>query len=171
MQLDVFRQKLEELFLDVLGGDVSPEEINNQIKEVVQENYYYHKHLCSRSYELLSLISGGYVPQEQEYYDGWDSDSSLEDLDVIGSYVSPFNWEEHYYPEEYTKDPMFSISTSMADDTISNNKWTLPVGVDGLTGDCIVNLPDDLLEKVGWKESDQLEWIDRGDGSFELRKV
>lgn len=50
-------------------------------------------------------------------------------------------------------------------------KWTLPVEVDGLTGDCLITLPDDLLEKVGWKENDQLEWIDRDDGSFELRKA
>ena len=50
-------------------------------------------------------------------------------------------------------------------------KWQLPVGVDGLTGDCYVNLPDDLLERVGLKEGDTVEWIDRKDGSFELRKV
>ena len=50
-------------------------------------------------------------------------------------------------------------------------KWQLPVGVDGLTGDCYVNLPDDLLERAGLKEGDTVEWIDRQDGSFELRKV
>ena len=50
-------------------------------------------------------------------------------------------------------------------------KWQLPVQVDGLTGDCFVNLPDDLLERAGLKEGDTVEWIDRGDGSFETRKV
>lgn len=50
-------------------------------------------------------------------------------------------------------------------------KWQLPVQVDGLSGDCFVEFPDDLLERAGLKEGDVVEWIDRGDGSFELRKV
>ena len=50
-------------------------------------------------------------------------------------------------------------------------KWKLPVQVDGLTGDCYINLPDDLLERAGLKEGDTVEWVDRYDGSFEMRKV
>jgi len=50
-------------------------------------------------------------------------------------------------------------------------KWQLPVEVDGLTGECFVSFPDDLLEAADLKEGDTVKWIDRGDGSFELRKV
>jgi hypothetical protein len=50
-------------------------------------------------------------------------------------------------------------------------KWQLPVEVDGLTGDCYVQFPDDLLEAANLKEGDTVKWIDNGDGSFELRKV
>jgi hypothetical protein len=50
-------------------------------------------------------------------------------------------------------------------------KWQLPVQVDGLTGDCFVEFPDDLLERAGFKEGDIVEWVPRGDDSFELRKV
>jgi hypothetical protein len=50
-------------------------------------------------------------------------------------------------------------------------KWQLPVEVDGLTGDCLVQFPDDLLEAANLKEGDVVEWIGRKDGSFELRKV
>jgi hypothetical protein len=50
-------------------------------------------------------------------------------------------------------------------------KWQLPVEVDGLSGECYVNLPDDLLEAANLKENDIVRWIDRKDGSFELRKV
>ena len=50
-------------------------------------------------------------------------------------------------------------------------KWQLPVEVDGLSGDFYVNFPDDLLEAANLKEGDQVEWIDRNDGSFELRTV
>jgi len=50
-------------------------------------------------------------------------------------------------------------------------KWQLPVEVDGLSGDCYVSFPDDLLEAANLKEGDTVKWIDNGDGSFELRKV
>ena len=50
-------------------------------------------------------------------------------------------------------------------------KWQLPVQVDGLSGDCYVEFPDDLLERAGLVEGDTVKWIDRNDGSFELRKV
>ena len=51
------------------------------------------------------------------------------------------------------------------------NRWVLPVQIDGLTGECSINLPDDLLERAGLKEGDMVHWIDRKDGSFEVRKV
>ena len=51
------------------------------------------------------------------------------------------------------------------------NRWVVPVELDGLSGECYIQLPDDLLERAGLKEGDQVEWIGRGDGSFELRKV
>jgi len=50
-------------------------------------------------------------------------------------------------------------------------KWQLPVQVDGLTGDCFVEFPDDLLEAADLKEGDTVEWIPNGSDSFELRKV
>ena len=52
--------------------------------------------------------------------------------------------------------------------------WTLPVETvfNGDSGeeDYVITLPNDLLEESGWKEGDDLEWIDRGDGAFQLRK-
>jgi len=50
-------------------------------------------------------------------------------------------------------------------------KWQLPVEVDGLSGECYVNFPDDLLEAANLKEGDKVEWVDNNDGSFTLRKV
>jgi hypothetical protein len=45
------------------------------------------------------------------------------------------------------------------------------VELDGLTGELYITIPDKFLDKMGWKENDQLEWIDRENGSFELRKI
>ena len=43
---------------------------------------------------------------------------------------------------------------------------TLKIDEDG-----ILTFPDEFLEKTGWKEGDELEWIDNNDGSFSLQKI
>jgi bifunctional DNA-binding transcriptional regulator/antitoxin component of YhaV-PrlF toxin-antitoxin module len=50
-------------------------------------------------------------------------------------------------------------------------KWQLPIEVDGISGEYYIQFPDDLMEAASIKEDDFVEWIDRKDGSFELRKV
>ena len=52
-------------------------------------------------------------------------------------------------------------------------KWQLSIQqsyVDGVE-DYFVTFPDDLLEAANLKEGDIVEWVDKGDGSFLLRKV
>jgi len=71
---------------------------------------------------------------------------------------------EHYY--DYTrndpnrKNPFEKVK-----------KWLLPVEVDGPSAEYFVTFPDDLLEAANLKEGDQVYWIDRGDGSYLLKKV
>jgi len=50
-------------------------------------------------------------------------------------------------------------------------KWQLPVEVDGISGEYYIQFPDDLMEAAGIEENDTVEWIERDDGSFLLRKV
>ena len=45
-------------------------------------------------------------------------------------------------------------------------RTTLTIDDDG-----VLTFPPELLEVTGWKEGDMLEWINREDGSFELRKT
>ena len=49
--------------------------------------------------------------------------------------------------------------------------WTLNVEEDPETGDYMLTFPPDLLEQAGWKEGDNLNWIDQKDGSWLLKKV
>jgi hypothetical protein len=78
-----------------------------------------------------------------------------------------------------TYDEMISAGYTLTDDGFwippqkeeTVKKWVLPTDVDGLTGDVIVNLPDDLLEAANLKEGDYVEWIDNGDGSYIMKKV
>ena len=54
-------------------------------------------------------------------------------------------------------------------------KWKLPVEVenDYITGEkeYFITFPDDLLEAANLKRGDDVEWVDRNDGSFLLRKT
>jgi hypothetical protein len=91
--------------------------------------------------------------------------------------------EAEYYDKraelDATYDDMISAGYTMTDDGFwippqkeeTVKKWVLPTDVDGLTGDVIVNLPDDLLEAANLKEGDQVEWIDNGEGSYIMKKA
>ena len=54
-------------------------------------------------------------------------------------------------------------------------KWRLSVeeveNGDTMETEYFVTFPNDLLEAANLKEGDSIEWIDRGDGSYELRKI
>ena len=52
-------------------------------------------------------------------------------------------------------------------------KWVLPIErkiEDGID-DYYIQFPDDLLEAANLKPGDEVEWVDRNDGSYLLRKV
>ena len=77
-------------------------------------------------------------------------------------------WEEDGV--SITGNPTASPDMLVLENTVKKT-WVLPVELDGLTGDCHVNFPDDLLEAANLKEGDTVEWIDNGDGSCTLKKV
>jgi hypothetical protein len=51
-------------------------------------------------------------------------------------------------------------------------KWVLPVqeveNGDTMENEYFIQLPDDLLEQTGWKENEELIWVDNGNGTFTL---
>jgi hypothetical protein len=48
-------------------------------------------------------------------------------------------------------------------------KWVLPV--EYIDDECFVSFPDDLLEAANLKEGDSIEWVDKKDGSYILKKI
>lgn len=51
-----------------------------------------------------------------------------------------------------------------------NNRWEVIIEEDPETGDLILPLPKELLDIQGWKEGDEIEWIDNGDGTWSIVK-
>lgn len=52
--------------------------------------------------------------------------------------------------------------------TEQSKHWTITLEQDG--EDLILPFPDDLLSTTGWKEGDTIEWIDLGNGSWQLKR-
>ncbi len=172
-------ENLENWLHDAMSaGEATPQEIYNVIVGVVKENYYTYKQKTSEAYELLSLLNSGVDNIKYQNYlnkvlscdkndsspeckgawnDFWESNSDVE-----------YELREAEY---YNKEVFVSEDGDIYPTRDKVVKWQLPVEVDGLTGECYVQFPDDLLEAANLKEGDTVEWIDRGDGSFEMRKV
>jgi hypothetical protein len=51
------------------------------------------------------------------------------------------------------------------------NNWEVIVEEDPETGELILPLPEDFLQKAGLKEGDEIEWIDNKDGTFTITKA
>jgi hypothetical protein len=48
---------------------------------------------------------------------------------------------------------------------------TLVIQEDPETGEPFIELPQRLLEQLGWKEGDDLHWVEGTDGSWTIKKV
>lgn len=94
--------------------------------------------------------------------------------------------EAEYYVKraklDATYDSMIASGYTMTDDGFwippqkdKVVKWRLPVqeieNGDTMENEYFIQLPDDLLEKTGWKENDNLNWVDNGDGTFTIVKI
>jgi bifunctional DNA-binding transcriptional regulator/antitoxin component of YhaV-PrlF toxin-antitoxin module len=51
---------------------------------------------------------------------------------------------------------------------MTKKSWTVTLEEDG--SDLILPFPQEMLDEVGWNPGDNLEWHDRGDGTWEIRK-
>lgn len=57
---------------------------------------------------------------------------------------------------------------STFNDTTLNTNYTVTLEEDG--EDCILPLPQQLLNDLGWQEGDMLEWIINDDSTITIRK-
>ena len=51
------------------------------------------------------------------------------------------------------------------------DRSTLEVQEDPETGELFIVFPKSLMIQLGWKEGDDLQWIERPDGSWGVQKV
>jgi len=178
-------ENLENWMHDAISSaEATPQEIYDVIKGVVEEQYHYFKNNTQHCYELLALLNGNgkghieayddYVKEvlsEREYYEGKDDGMrpwGHSDLEYQIANESLSCDKNDASPE--CQGAWNDFWESKEDKVV---KWQLPVqqiieeGVDNY----FVQFPEDLLEAANLKEGDKVEWVDRGDGSYLLRKV
>jgi len=53
---------------------------------------------------------------------------------------------------------------------MSIDSWVVTIEEDPKTGEFLIQLPDDLVDRKGWKEGDTIVWTDNENGSWTLTK-
>lgn len=145
-------EQLENWIHDAIcAGEASPHEIYSTIRKSVQEEYNIHRNLADRCFGLLELLSGH---RPVNLSDDWKIDDVLKEKEYYEPSMPPWGHSDLEY---------------MVHNTV--NKWVLPVEIDAASGEYYLQLPDDLLNSLGWKEGDTLEYSDNKDGSFRVKKV
>ena len=184
--------QLENWMHDAMScGDATPQEIYDVIIGVVKDNYYTYKKQASEAYELLALLNGNGKGHIEAFDDCVDKILSCNKDDPSPECKGAWNdfWEDNDSASEYNLREAEYYNKRVELDTLTKEvkaeggygwtpepsdkvvKWQLPIEVDGPSGEYFVIFPDDLLEVANLKEGDAVEWVDKGDGSYILRKV
>ena len=142
------------------AGEVSAQEIYDTVRKVAEENYYLYKQRTSEAYQLLALLNVNGVGHITNKSLSCDTDNQSEEC------------------KNLTYDQAIAAGWEMTGDGFwvppqkeKINKWIVPVEVDGASGEYFLTLPDDLLDSLGWKEGDTLEYVNNNDGTLRVRKI
>jgi len=165
---DYSLKQVENFLYDAMSADATAQEIYDVIKGVVEDNYYTYKHQTSKAYELLALLNGN----------GEGHISSYPVSKVEEKLKTPIQQNPQYTDEEMDAMIASEEKKLIAKGYFKVNgfwqkpkTWTVEIQMDGLTGDAIIPIPDDLSDVVGWNVDDELEWIPNDNGSYIIRKM
>lgn len=174
--------QLENWIHDAMSsGEATPQEIYDTIHKVVSENYYIYKNQTSKAYELLALLNGNGKGHIKAFDDCVDKVLSCDKNDKTPECKGAWNsfWQENTTHDEMTADGFWipktteTVTSGASQSPDKVKRWVLPVqqkieeGID----DYYIQFPDELLDLIGLKEGDRVEWVDRGDGSYLLKKA
>ena len=149
--------------LDAMCDAAAKQEERDKCREynLREAEYYNQRALIDAQYnkKLQEEISRN-DPNRLKYEDGWVYESPDGGKTVTRRRVGSLE-------KEIVKSDGYSTS--------ERKHWTLPVeeieNGDTMETEYFITFPGDLLEAANLKEGDTIEWVDRGDGSYEMRKV
>jgi antitoxin component of MazEF toxin-antitoxin module len=158
--------------LSLLKGH-RPANFDDEVYEAVKKEYEYYEGNDKYQKELEKDLLTARINANSPYNDGWTRkfyEGRVKKLqEKLDDCMPPWGHSD-MEALKYTDEELEAMCAA-AEKADKVKKWVLPTEVDGLTGDVFVSFPDDLLEAANLKEGDQVEWLDRGDGSYLLKKV
>lgn len=148
-----------------------------------EENYYPEEHQQYTEEELNAMCDEAATDAEVEQIrqeGGYDC-TPEQKKELVCDRDDPSeecknSWNDFWGEDgvSITGNPTASPDMLVLENTSKENsikkKWVLPVELDGVSGECYVMFPDDLLEASNLKEGDVVEWYDNKDGSYSLKK-
>lgn len=137
-------KNLDEWIHDSLNANISPIRIYDTIVKAIEDNINYHKSNMKNSVELFSMLSQ--------------------------NKLNNFDYCDNNDTSEYCKNSWNDFWQEGQSQNVTKNSWTIPVEVDDVSGDYFITIPNKVLERLSWKENDELEWVD-ADGFIKLQKV
>ena len=166
---DYALKQVENFLYDAMSADATAQEIYDVIKGVVEDNYNVYKNATQKAHELLALLNGN----------GEGHISSYPVSKVEEKLKTPIQQNP-----QYTEEEMDAMTAAAEEEELISKgyfkengfwrkpkTWTVEIQMDGLSGDAIIPIPDEVLDLVEWNLYDELEWIDNKDGSYIIRKV
>jgi len=183
-------ENLESWLHDAMSsGEATAEEIYDCIWNAVSENYEHHRKYASQAYELLcklkdvnqkkdatydEMIAAGYWMTDDGFWMPPEKKNHSDNLPHISKVTKV--QENNQYTDEELDAMCDAAAHADTTSTITKKKtWIVPVeeviNDDTYETDYKITFPQDMLEHTGWGEGDQIEWVDRKDGAFEIRKV
>jgi len=183
---DYSLKQLENFLYDAMSADATAQEIYDVIKGVVEDNYNVYKNATQKAFQLHALLNGIDVGHISDAISrGNKIHQEVEDL--LQEYPVSKVEEKLKTPiqqnPQYTDEEMDTMTASEEKELISKGYfkengswkkpkiWTVEIQMDGLTGDAIIPIPDEVMDLVEWNLYDTLEWIDNKDGSWIIRKM
>lgn len=153
------KEQYTEEELDAMCEAAASQQEKDKCREYnLREAEYYNKRAqLDAEYNKMQEQVSRNDPNRLKYEEGWVYESTDRGKTVTRRRVGSLE-------KEIVKADGYSTS--------EKKTWTLPVEESNIDGvkDYYVTFPDDLLKAADLKEGDTVEWIDRKDGSFELRK-
>lgn len=151
-------ENLENWVHDAMSADnATAEEIYDCIYKVVFENFSHHRHYMLEAYKLMEKMNGNNPYSHRVNKTEEDVKYTDEELDAMCDAAAHADMISKVELKPEKKSWIIPVEEVVDDDTYET--------------DYTITFPDDFLEKTGWKEGDEILWIDRKDGTYEIRKL
>ena len=175
--LQYYLSEFDEKFQDAWKETVT--KINQETIKIEDPYRSWEEHYYPEEYKGSTVGSASTSSVHSSYYYDYTRNdpnrpNPLDTTPLSGEHLqakiqanSPYNdgWTREYYQEIVDK-------YEKKDKVV---KWQLPVeevkDCDTDETEYFITFPDDLLEAANLRAGDDVEWVDRGDGSFLLQKV